>query len=377
MKPKIALVVATPISFNAFYKKHIEYLKEKYDVTLIANFSLDECVIENIRRIHIPIQRKPALSDDLFVLFNLIKIFKKERFLLVHSTTPKAGLLTQIAAYIAGVNVRLHTFTGQVWANKSGYKRELLKWVDRIIAYLPSNLLTDSWSQKKILEDEKIVSKGKVEVLGLGSICGVNLKKFNPISEEKKNNFKLELNLKEDSFVYLYLGRLNKDKGILDLIQAFDIVFKSNPNAVLLLVGRDEENLLDIIQKHNLFGISIFYKGFSNSPQNYMAMADVFCIPSYREGFGSVVIEASACGTPSIGANIYGLSDAIENNKSGLLCEVGNPGDLAEKMQRLIGDRELIKQLSYYGLIRVSEYFNDELISQLLVSYYEKLLRDC
>lgn len=373
MKRKIALVVSTPTSFNVFYKKHIEYLKREYNVTLIANFSLDECVVKDIRCIDIPIQRKPAFLKDLITLFMLIKIFKKENFDVVHSTTPKAGLLGQLAAYFSGIEVRLHTFTGQVWANKFGYKREILKFIDRIIAYLPTNLLADSWSQKKVLEDEKITSKGKVEVLGLGSISGVDLNRFTPLSSD--NNLKKELNLPEDSFLYLYLGRLNKDKGILDLLHAFGIVAKSNKNAVLLVVGRDEENLLPIIEGHELFGKSIFYQGFTTSPQDYMAIADVFCLPSYREGFGSVIIEASACGTPSIGTNIYGLSDAIENNKSGLLCEVANPQDLAKKMHILISNRKLLKEFSDYGILRVKDHFDDNVSSRALVSYYEKILK--
>jgi glycosyltransferase involved in cell wall biosynthesis len=371
---KIALVVTTPLSFNVFYKEHINYLKKYYDVTLIANFDLDCCDIECVKKIHINIQRKPSIIADIKALYNLICIFKIEKFDLVHSTTPKAGLLTQIAGRLSNIKVRLHTFTGQVWANKTGYKRKILKVIDRIIGYLPTHLLTDSHSQKQILEKEKIVPLNKITVLGLGSICGVELNKFKKMDKSEKHAFKRSLGFNEEDFIYLYLGRLNKDKGIFDLIKAFEYVYEKRKDICLLLVGRDEENILDLVQRHHLYNKAIFYKGFTKEPQKFMAMANVFCLPSYREGFGSVIIEASACGTPSIGTNIYGLSDAIEDNKSGLLCNVNDPNDLSDKMLTLVNDTEMLYLFSTYGVERVRKHFDSQKISEYLVAYYHKIL---
>lgn len=373
MKKKVALVVSTPITFNVFYKNHIKFLQEKYDVTLIANFTLDKCAIENVRQIHIPIERNPSVYLDLKVLFQLISIFRREKFDVVHSTTPKAGLLGQLAAYIAGVKIRLHLFTGQVWANKIGYKREILKFIDKVIAFLPNYLLADSFSQKIYIENENIVVKDKVNVLGLGSISGVNLNKFYP-----KNTMLLraELLISLDQFVFLFLGRLNKDKGILDLLKAFQIVNDKHPESVLILVGRDEENLLPIIENNPLFNQSIFYRNFTTQPEDYMSMADVFCLPSYREGFGSVIVEAAACGTPSIGSNIYGISDAIEDNKSGLLSNVADPKNLAKKMSFMIENKEVLHNFSNYGLARVKDSFDENKVSQDLILFYENMLTE-
>lgn len=371
---KIALVVATPLSFNVFYKHHINYLKKYYDVTLIANFDLDTCDIENVKKIHISIQRKPSLISDIKTLYELLHIFKTEKFDLVHSTTPKAGLLAQISGKLANVKVRIHTFTGQVWANKTGYKREILKLIDRIIGYLPTHLLTDSHSQREVLEREKIVPLKKTTVLGLGSICGVELNKFKDINESDKFTIKKSLGFNEKDFIYLYLGRLNRDKGILDLVKAFEKVYEQRKDTRLLLVGRDEENILDLVEKHYLYNEAIFYKGFTKEPEKFMAMADVFCMPSYREGFGSVIIEASACGTPSIGTNIYGLSDAIENNYSGLLCNVNDPNDLSDKMLNLVNDPEMLVRFSEYGIARVTKNFDSQKISEYLLAYYNEIL---
>lgn len=368
MKKKVALVVSTPIIYNAFYRKHIDCLREKYDIYLISNFNEDECLIKDLPLYHINIERKPSFFKDLETLFKLIKIFKKEKFDIVHTTTPKAGLLAQIAAYISKIKIRLHYFTGQVWANKSGYKRQILKYIDKIIGMLPTHILVDSFSQKDFLIAENIVKNSKIDVLGQGSISGVNLNKF---YSQDKQNLKISLSIPEDNFVFLYLGRLNKDKGVLDLLEAFEQVHNQYPNITLLLVGKDEENLVPFIEKNKLFNSSIFYYKFTNIPEKFMATADVFCLPSYREGFGTVIIEAAACGTPSIGSNIYGISDAILDKETGLLFEVGNSNDLAVKMISLINDRQFLDYLSSNGKNRVNTYFDENVVSELLVSYYE------
>lgn len=370
MKKKVALVVSTPITFNVFYKKHIEFLKKEYDITLISNFKLDPCNIEGLPMIHVDIMRKPSILSDLLALFQLMSIFKREKFDIVHTTTPKAGLLAQVAACLIGVKSRLHFFTGQVWASKTGYKRELLKIIDKIIGFLPTHLLADSFSQRDFLVAEKIVRKGKIDVLGQGSISGVNLNKFFPHNKEK---LRRELSISLDHFVFLFVGRLNKDKGVLDLLRAFEKINKEYHKSILYIVGKDEENLVSIIQNNKLFNNSIFYKDFTAVPENYMSLADVFCLPSYREGFGSVIIEAAACGTPSIGSNIYGLSDAIEDNRTGLLYEVGNINALFEKMQILITDKELLEKLSKNALDRVKNKFDENFLSDLLLSYYKNL----
>lgn len=373
MKKKIALVVSSPMTFKAFYKNHIEKLQEKYDVTLIANFDQPEPIFDGVKQIALNLERKPSIVSDLKALKQMIDILKKEKFILVHSTTPKAGFITQIAGFIAGVKFRLHIFTGQVWASQSGLKRQALKKVDVAIASLATHLLADSESQVEFLIKESIPVKSKIKVLGSGSISGVDLNKFTP---KDSDDFKSDLNLKDKVFIFLFIGRLNKDKGIFDLIKSFEIVHSRHSQAALLIVGSDEENILPFIQNHALYNKSIFYHEATPQPQDFMAMADVLCLPSYREGFGTVIIEASACGTPSIGSRIYGLSDAIEDGKSGYLFTVGNVDNLAEKMIFSIENPKKLQQASEYGMQRVKEEFSDGLSSELLLDYYHSILGD-
>ncbi|WP_417466279.1 glycosyltransferase [Kordiimonas sp.] len=373
MKKKIALVVSSPMTFKAFYKNHIEKLQEKYDVTLIANFDQPEPIFDGVKQIALNLERKPSIVSDLKALKQMIDIFKKEKFILVHSTTPKAGFITQIAGFIAGVKFRLHIFTGQVWASQSGIKRQALKKIDVAIASLATHLLADSESQVEFLIKESIPVKSKIKVLGNGSISGVDLNKFTP---KESDSLKSNLNLQNKAFIFLFIGRLNKDKGIFDLIKSFEIVHSKHPEAALLIVGSDEENILPFIQNHVLYNKSIFYHEATPRPQDFMAMADVLCLPSYREGFGSVIIEAAACGTPSIGSKIYGLTDAIEDGKSGYLFQVGCTESLANKMIYSIENPEALQQASKYGMQRAEENFSDELSSKLLVNYYHLILGD-
>ena len=373
MKKKIALVVSSPMTFKAFYKNHIEKLQEKYDVTLIANFDQPEPIFDGVKQIALNLERKPSIVSDLKALKQMIDIFKKEKFILVHSTTPKAGFITQIAGFIAGVKFRLHIFTGQVWASQSGIKRQALKKIDVAIASLATHLLADSESQVEFLIKESIPVKSKIKVLGNGSISGVDLNKFTP---KESDSLKSNLNLQNKAFIFLFIGRLNKDKGIFDLIKSFEIVHSKHPEAALLIVGSDEENILPFIQNHVLYNKSIFYHEATPRPQDFMAMADVLCLPSYREGFGSVIIEAAACGTPSIGSKIYGLTDAIEDGKSGYLFQVGCTESLANKMIYSIENPEALQQASKYGMQRAKEMFSDDLSSKLLVSYYQSILGD-
>ena len=217
--------------------------------------------------------------------------------------------------------------------------------------------MVTSQNNKKYLLENKFLFEEKIRVVP--NFIDINL--FKPLGLEKYENR------------ILFVGRLNKDKGVLDLLRAFEKINKEYHKSILYIVGKDEENLVSIIQNNKLFNNSIFYKDFTAVPENYMSLADVFCLPSYREGFGSVIIEAAACGTPSIGSNIYGLSDAIEDNRTGLLYEVGNINDLFEKMQILITDKELLEKLSKNALDRVKNKFDENFLSDLLLSYYKNL----
>ena len=376
-RKKICIVATIPMSINVSMKPHVDMLSELYEVTLIANgkvYDFSALFGEHMRAIPVNISRSVSLMQDLFALLRLFKIFKDEHFDAVHSITPKAGLLAMLAALVAGVPVRIHTFTGQVWANKSGVVRWGLKAMDKLIAKCATGLLTDSFSQRLFLINEKIVQSEKILVLGNGSVCGVDIERFSP-NLVKRLQIRSELSIPEDAIVCLYLGRLNPDKGVQDLAAAFASFAANTPYAHLMVVGPDEGGMSEVLQSVLRNCSDQYHRiGFTNKPEDYMAAADIFCLPSYREGFGSVLIEAAAAGVPALASNIYGITDAVVNGRTGMLHEPKNVAQIAEMLQKMINDNLLRQNMSVQATVRVKELFATQVLVDAMRNYYSTLL---
>ena len=365
------------MSINVSMKPHVDMLSELYEVTLIANGKAQDFSAlfgEHICAIPVNISRSVSLMQDLFALLRLFKIFKGEQFDAVHSITPKAGLLAMLAALAAGVPVRIHTFTGQVWANKSGVVRWGLKALDKLIAKCATGLLTDSFSQRLFLINEKIVQSDRILVLGNGSVCGVDVDRFKP-NLVKRLQIRSELSIPEDGIVCLYLGRLNPDKGVQDLAAAFASFAANTPHAHLMVVGPDEGGMSEVLQSVLRNCSDQYHRiGFTNKPEDYMAAADIFCLPSYREGFGSVLIEAAAAGVPALASNIYGITDAVVNGRTGLLHEPKNVAQITEMLQKMINDNLLRQNMSVQAIVRVKELFATQVLVDAMRNYYSSIL---
>jgi glycosyltransferase involved in cell wall biosynthesis len=376
-RKKICIVATIPMSINVSMKPHVDMLSELYEVTLIANGNAHDFTAlfgEHMRVIPVNISRSVSLKQDLLALLLLFKIFKDEQFDAVHSITPKAGLLAMLAALAAGVPVRIHTFTGQVWANKSGVVRWGLKAMDKLIAKCATGLLTDSFSQQLFLINEKIVQSEKILVLGNGSVCGVDVERFKP-NLVKRLKIRSELSIPEDGIVCLYLGRLNPDKGVQDLAAAFASFAANTPYAHLMVVGPDEGGMSEVLQSVLRNCSDQYHRiGFTNKPEDYMAAADIFCLPSYREGFGSVLIEAAAAGVPALASNIYGITDAVVNGRTGMLHEPKNVAQIAEILQKMINDNLLRQNMSVQAIVRVKELFATQVLVDAMRNYYSSLL---
>jgi glycosyltransferase involved in cell wall biosynthesis len=374
---KICIVATVTYPLLVFMKPHIAMLSDQYDVTLIANGAESELAAllnENVRFIPVGIERKISLWRDVKALFKLYGIFRKERFDVVHSIMPKSALLGMLAAFCARVPHRLHMFTGQVWATKTGFSRWALKMLDKLIAKSATHLLADSFSQRQFLINEHVVNENKIKVLGKGSICGVDIQRFQP-NPKAREQIRRDLNIPADAIVYLFLGRLNKDKGVQDLANAFVGLAAKMPSIHLLIVGPDEEGMdekLGVIL-HKV--LSQYHRvGFTARPEDYMACADIFCLPSYREGFGSVIIEASATGLPAIASNIYGLVDAVSNNETGLLHPPRDIEEIQKLLLRLSESHALRERMGAVGMTRAHQYFSSELVTEQMKAYYQYFL---
>jgi len=375
-KNKLCIVVASEMTVKAFLQEQIRALAERYEVTLLVNTEnpgfLREAGLE-ARVIAWDVVRNIAPLHDMKALLQLVLLFRKERFDIVHSVTPKAGLLAMLAGFFTRIPVRIHIFTGQVWATRQGFWRWLLKSMDRLLAAASTHLLTDSASQRQFIVDEGIARAGRVEVLGKGSISGVDVTRFVPDGAARKE-IRSKFGVNDTDVLFLFLGRVNRDKGVLDLAYAFADMARIHLDAHLLIVGPDEEGLGSEIEHICASCRDRIHRiDYTDVPQRYMAAADVFCLPSYREGFGSVVIEAAAVGIPTVGSDIYGVCDAIDRDHTGLLFPVGNINALAEAMSRLIDDPVMLKHLSESARKRALADFDSRQLAGAWLNYYDGL----
>lgn len=376
-KKKICFVVAVPSTAQAFLKDHIEALSEDYDVFIAGNISSsDELTGLNVCSYqHIDIEREISIKNDLKAVSQLSSYFRKMKFDAVHSVTPKAGLVSALAGFLARIPVRIHIFTGQVWATRKGFMRFMLKSIDWLIAKLNTHILVDGASQCQFLIDEGVVSAKKAQVLGDGSIAGVNIQRFEP-SEDSRKSVRQELNIADDKVVFVFMGRLNHDKGMYELLPAFDKLAETNKKVFLLLFGADEENVASTFETYkNLNEDNFLYYGMTKEPQRMLQAGDVFVLPTYREGFGSSVIEAACLGLPTITSDAYGVLDASIPDETGLRCKVGDVDTLFDCMNELAVDEEKRKKLGTAGRNRVLERFAGSVVVKHWKHFYDTILR--
>lgn len=375
MKKKICFVVSAPGTARAFLKAPMEKLQQDFDIYLVANFK-DEKEIEGLPLSGyrtIPIERQPSVWKDIKALWQLYRYFKQENFFSVHSMASKPSLLNALAGAMVRAPHRIRTFTGQIWWNMTGLKRRFFKLIDRLTVKLNTELLTDGKPQIAILEKNGILKPHQIQVLANGSICGVDtgLFKFDQSVRKKMRN-KLGLTNK---VVFVYLGRLKREKGIFELMSAFNRICRDCPNSVLLLVGIDEQNCGEWVSQfeHLKKGENIILYGFAQSQIDLLHAGDIFCMPSYREGFNVSVLEASCLGLPVICSDIYGTEGSVINGVTGLRCKVKDDVSLAECMKKMYDHPELREEYGRNAHERIVNYFSREIVTDAWSDFYNKL----
>jgi glycosyltransferase involved in cell wall biosynthesis len=274
------------------------------------------------------------------------------------------------AGFAANIHHRWHTFTGQVWINKKGFSRIVLKTADLIIARLASRVFTDSASQSRFLLDEGVTRSGQITILGPGSIAGVDINRFRPDTANRVR-IRDQMCVDTDACVFLFVGRINKDKGIFDLIQAFQRLATRLRGIELWVVGPDEEGLTQTLQQlAQECSAPIRWLGATSAPEEFMMAADILLLPSYREGFGSVVIEGAACGIPTVAYRINGVIDAVADGSTGILVEPGETSAFESAMRQLALDKELRLSLGNKARERAVRDFNSEQVTKAWLDFY-------
>lgn len=377
MKKKICFVVAVPITAQAFLKDHIRLLSEQYDIYLVGNINSDDDVkgltLAGWKKIDI--ERGISISKDLRSVWQARRYFKQMKFDAVHSVTPKAGLVTALAGKLAGIKHRTHIFTGQVWATSTGLMRWMLKSIDKVIAHCDNHIMVDGKSQRTFLEKEGVLKPGKALVFCEGSIAGVNSDRFVPDVNARKEE-REKIGIKDGVLTYIFLGRLNHDKGIGELYEAFNKLTSEMNDVFLLLVGADEEGYLDKLPDYKNIqeGKNFHYYGLTRQPERVLNAGDVFVLPTYREGFGSSVLEAACIGLPCICSGAYGVLDAYVDGQTGLQCKVGDAESLYLCMKKMHDDKVMRLEMSKKSRERALKDFNVKPISEAWMNFYKELL---
>lgn len=379
---KIARVSTVPFFVVTQLRAQIEALSASgMAVTVIASrdeMSDELTVNKSFTYVPVNIEREIHPVKDFLSLVTLASTFKKNKFDIIHSTTPKAGLLCAIAGFFSGTKVRLHTFTGQPWTTMSGVKRSILKSCDKVIGLLNTHCYADSDSQKNFLVSSGIIKAEKISVIGAGSLAGIDLDRFDPsrYSSEKLSALRADLDIPESGKVLLFVGRITPDKGIKELVSALSGIVNKDSNIFLVLVGPFEsvgEAVVGQVRDDKVRN-NIKIVGYSDEPEKYMALADLLCLPSYREGFGTVVIEAAAMGTPTIGTDIYGLSDAIVDGETGVLVPVKDAAALEKAILSTLNNAPLMAAMGAAARNRALNDFGVNNCSDLLINEYKGFL---
>jgi glycosyltransferase involved in cell wall biosynthesis len=382
---KIVRTSTIAATMSIVLKGQLRYLNEYFDIIGIT--SKDDKhfrelqIRENVKMISVPMSRKISILKDILSLFQLIKIIKIEKPVIVHSITPKAGLLTMLAAKIAGVPIRIHTFTGLIFPSRTGVRRFFLLNLDRLICLCATNVYPEGEGVKKDLINNHVTNK-KLKVIANGNINGINTDYFRddylPNKKEVICKIRKSYGIDENDIVFVFVGRINKEKGIRELIEAFNGLQKlGHKNTKLLLVGLIDDQRssrsIDLLIKSNE---NILFLGRFDDVRPYYLIGDIYVHPSYREGFPNSVLEAGAMGLPSIVTDINGSNEIIRQNFNGLIVPVKSTGKLMEAMMILISNTHLRQSMSFNSRQNVEELYNNNIVWKGLLNEYNELLRE-
>ena len=373
-KKRICVIASAPGGIISFWKTNIEKLAQQFDVYVVANFTdvavFDELCIKGAKSINI--ERRPSIASGLGAVKELVKYFKQMQFDGFISMSSNASLVAAIAGKIARVPFRCRIFTGQIWMNRTGLSRMFFKTIDRFTVWVNTHLLVDGRSQQKYLIENGILKEGQSGIIANAAICGVDVNKFRPDADKRKEE-RAKLGLKDSDVVFIFMGRMNREKGVYELLEAFNRLAWEHEDAKLLLIGNNEGVPDEVFKSYPniVYGENLICYGYTKTPYYALQAGDVLCLPSYREGFGISVIEASAVTLPVIVSDIYGLRDAFDDGKTGLKCKPRDVDSLYEVMKTLYIDKDLRVSLGRAGRERVKDLFSMELVSNAWLDYFK------
>lgn len=383
-KPKLIRVTTVPISLEKLLGKQLSFMDQHFDLKAV---SADAPALSEVgkklgvKTYPVEMTRQITPVQDLKALWKMYRFLKLERPSVIHSHTPKAGLVSMLAAKLAGVPHRLHTVAGLPLMEAQGLKRKILMLVEELTYAAATHVYPNSKGLSDFILENKLTKGTKLKVIANGSSNGIDTTYFDKDNLDQNDLFVLKknLNIEDDDKVFIFVGRLVGDKGLNELIDAFDEIARNNTNTKLILVGTFEDEL-DPLQRSTLEKIklnsNIINVGWQTDVRPYLAIADILTFPSYREGFPNVVMQAGAMGLASIVSNINGCNEIIIENKNGLIIPVKNKKALAEAMQKLLNDQVLLNSLKTNARPLIVDRYQQQVIWDALLTEYKSLLND-
>lgn len=383
--PKLIRITTAPLSLKYLLPGQMRFMNQNgFDVVMVSSDGPErEEVIRNegCRHQVIPMTRKMTPFADLRSLWLLYWFFKKEKPDIVHSHTPKAGLLAMLAAKFAGVKVRIHTIAGLRFMTSKGVTRKILVNMEKLTAKAATHVWPNSFSLLDYIRTNKLVNPKKLEVIGLGSSNGINLGRFSAsaLKESKLEEIKKLIRYDERLIYFLSVGRIVQDKGMDELLNAFIQIHKKNDRTRLVLVGAFEDELdpvsdeaRRILQTHP----GVIQAGWNDAVEYFMHISFALVHPSHREGFPNVLLQAGAMNCPIICSRIEGNIDIVDHAKTGLIFEVRNQAELQEKLEFALADPKAMKQYATALRQKIEQYFDQPMVHKRMKERYLEILEN-
>ncbi|WP_431137538.1 glycosyltransferase family 4 protein [Psychroserpens mesophilus] len=378
---KLIRITTVPSSLRTLLRGQHRFMSNHYEVIGVSGDGDALAEVrqnEGIRTHVVEMTRTITPFKDLKAVYQLYTFFKSEKPFIVHTHTPKAGTVGMLAAKLAGVPHRLHTIAGLPLLEATGNKRKLLNAVEKFTYRCATLILPNSFGLEQIILDHKFTTPDKLKVIGNGSSNGINTEHYDTalVPEDVKTNLKDELNISEDDIVFIFIGRIVKDKGINELVLAFNSLSESNKNCKLLLVG-PRENHLDPLLPETEDSIKtntqILAVGVQKDIRPYVAISHVLAFPSYREGFPNVVLQGSCMELPCIVGNINGCNEIIEHDVNGLIIPVKDAKALEKAMQFMIDFPEKRQAMITNSRNRIINRYKQEFVWNEILKLYQTL----
>jgi glycosyltransferase involved in cell wall biosynthesis len=384
MKPKLIRITTVPLSLDKLLEHQLRFMSSHYDITAISSGGpeLEKIAIkEGVKVYPVLLTRKITPLADIKAVYRLYWFLKRKTPHIVHTHTPKAGIIGMLAARLAGVPVRLHTIAGLPLLEAGGMKRKLLNVIERVTYACATYIYPNSYGLRDIILDTGFCKEHKVKVIANGSSNGINATYFDPELFNKKQVYQLrsQWNIRPENFVFVFVGRLVGDKGINELVRAFDYISATRTGVKLLLVGPPEPDLDALLPETEWLikaNKNIICTGYQSDVRPFYAISDVLTFPSYREGFPNVVMQAGAMGLPAIVSNINGCNEIIKDGRNGLIIPVKNTEALQRAMLKVLDDPDLYRELQVNARPMITTRYQREAVWDALLDEYRRLMHN-